>query len=344
MDHTKQTMGNCQKLGFTALALLALATSGFAAGNDVIKVKGLGVLHGEVVAWDAANEVLTFKTNEGKQHVIKAADLDRLSAYKLAKSKADRESAEDQLKLGNFARTIELYAYAGRHYESAIKLDASLTKQVEKEQAINRSQAAAYSMRQARAAEAKGDGHGAEKWLKILVDKLPDQPEAATAAAMLSKHYEKNHAAKDDVLEGKYSGELQKDLKKGKKAYDDMLEKIRDGLTNSRSTGAAKKKFEGAWKDGEKALSELERVQKKKGKDDKNLAELFDGYRELIHEHMVEAQLHLAAQYSIQTSYNQALKEVNKALSIDGKNRDALAARARLEDAVSNGGLFRRWW
>lgn len=331
------------KLALAAVALSVLTSSGFSAVADVLKVNGLGVLRGEVTAWDAAAEVLTFVTNDGKEHTIKAADLDRLSAYKLAKTKADMKSATDRVKLGNFARTIDLYAYAGKHYNAALKLDASLATEVEKEQATNRRLAAEYCMAQARAALAKSDSDGAEKWLKTLVNKLPDQPLAAQAGAMLAEHYKTNHEAKDDDLESKYSEELEKDLKKGKKHYDDMLEGIRGGLT-ARGSGAAKRKYEGAWKDGNRALSELDKVQKQRGKNDKDLAELFNGYRVLIKEHMVESQLHLAAQYSTQTAYNQALKEVNKALSIDGKNREALAARARIEQAVSNGGGFRRWW
>ena len=324
-----------------SLALFLLAVPCLAV--DVIKVKGLGVLRGEATAYDKEAGILTFVTEEGVEHKIPKDDLDRLSAYKLAKTKVDLKSAEELVKLGNFARSIELYAYAGRHYIAALVLDPGMKDNIAQEQAVNRREASEFCMRQAREAITRNDVHGAEKWLTTMVDKLPDEPLSQQAASMLAEHYKKNHGAKDDELEAKYKGELEKDLKKGKGYYDNMLKRIETGLTSGGSGSAAKRDFETAWTDGERALGELDKVQKKNS-GDAQLAELFDGYRELITEHMVSSQLHLAASYSVQTSYNQALKTLNRALSIDPTNKEVLAARARAEEAVSSGGLFRRWW
>ena len=56
----------------------------------------------------------------------------------------------------------------------------------------------------------------------------------------------------------------------------------------------------------------------------------------------VELHLHLASHFTTRTSYNRAQSEVNKALAYDPRNKDALAARARIETAVNNGwGVFR---
>ncbi|MFT7484829.1 MAG: hypothetical protein ACI9F9_000673 [Candidatus Paceibacteria bacterium] len=330
-------------LGLSLLALITLSSAGSAAQPDVIKVSGLGVLHGAVQSWDPVAEVLVFVTNEGKRHTISADKLDRHSAYKLAKTKADVKNAADLIKLGNFARTVELFAIAGRHYNNAIKLDESLTSSVQQEQATNRKLAADYCMRQAREAADKRDLTGAEKWLTTLVNKLPDEPLAKEAATILDGHYKKNHEAMDDALEAKYKVELEKDLKKGKSSYDRMLENLRKGLTNT-SSKTVQRHFEAAWKDGQKALSELDKVQKSHAKEDSDLSELFDGYRVLIRGHMVDAQLNLAAHYSTRSSYNDALAAANLALSIDARNERALAARARIEEASSRGGIFRRWW
>ncbi|MFT7671254.1 MAG: tetratricopeptide (TPR) repeat protein [Planctomycetota bacterium] len=334
---------NLRKLALPVFASLLLSTPALA--TDVLRAKGLGVLRGEVTAYDPETKVVTFVTEAGQEHKIPAADLDRLSSYKLAKNKVDVGTAEGLVKLGNFARTIELYAYAGRHYNDALQLDPKLKTSVEKEQAQNRKEAAEYCMRLANEAIAKNDSATAEKWLTTLINKLPNEPLAGEASDMLGEHYEKNHEAKDDELESKFDEAIKKDLATGKKRYDSMLKNIKDGLGNSRNTSASKRHFEDAWKDGEKAMSELDKVEKKRGKESPELSELFDGYRVLITEHMVDSQLHLAAQYATQTSYQQALKTINAALSIDTKNSELLAARARVEEAVSNnGGLFRRWW
>ena len=50
---------------------------------------------------------------------------------------------------------------------------------------------------------------------------------------------------------------------------------------------------------------------------------------------MVDSQLHLASVYTTETSYKRALK-LNLALSMDPRNREVLAARARIEAAADD--------
>jgi len=184
----------------------------------------------------------------------------------------------------------------------------------------------------------KGDETKAEKWLTTLVSKLPNEPAAKRASTLLEQLYAKNHAAKDDHLEQGHEDLLQNDLKTGKKRYDAMLSKIQKGLANSSKTSSAKRLYEGAWSDGQRAMREIAKVEKKLGRAE--IGEVLDGYRKLVTEHMVDSQLHIASLYSTRTSYKQALAAVNKALSIDSSNKRALAARARIETAASTDS----WW
>ena len=119
-----------------------------------------------------------------------------------------------------------------------------------------------------------------------------------------------------------------------------MLKKIEEGLTTTRSTSISRRHLEAAWTDGDRALKSLDKTEKKLGRGDPDLAELLDGYRDLVTEHMVASQLHLASSYSVQTSYQKALRTVNKALSIAPNDRKALAARARIENAAATGGIW----
>ncbi len=324
----------------TALHLLSTAVllSAPCLAQDVIKVKSLGILRGAVTSYDNTTKILTFVTEDGRTHEIPADQLDRGSAYRLAKSKAEKTDGMDQLKVGNFARDIELYAHAVRHYGYAVEADSSLEQAVEVELTVLRREAAEYCMRLAEEATRKGDEKGAEKWLTILVDKLPSEPLAAGARAMLEQVYAKNHAAKDDHLEQGHEELLAKELRTGKKYYDSMLGKIQKGLVNSSKTSTAKRMYEGAWSDGQRAMREIDKAEKKLGRAE--VGEVLDGYRVVITEHMVDAQLHVASLYTTRTSYQQALAAVNKALSIDSGNRRALATRARIETAASNSG----WW
>lgn len=324
----------------TLLPLLVALLAATGQAQEHLRIKGGQRLTGKAISYDDKAEIVTFVTTDGVEHKIKAMDLDQRSAYSLAKSRAPKGDAAAQLRLGNFARDIELYRHAIRHYDAAEKGDPSLKAEVETQRARLRKEAAEYCMRLAQDAIQKNDDKEAEKWLTLLVQKLPNEAPSAEAAELLNRYYEKNHKIQDDHLEQKYAEKLAKELKSGKKAYDTMLEEIRKGLANTRSTSAAKKSFEKAWKEGEHALRELDRVQKKAGPEDTKLAELFDGYRVLIKEHMVDSQLHLASAYTTETAYQRALKSVNLALSIDPKNRKVLDTRARIEAAASDNSIL----
>jgi hypothetical protein len=52
---------------------------------------------------------------------------------------------------------------------------------------------------------------------------------------------------------------------------------------------------------------------------------------------MVDLHLHLASHHTVKSSYKDAMKEANAALALDPKNAQALAARARIEQASSEG-------
>jgi hypothetical protein len=324
--------------GFIALGAIAVFLAAPARAEDVLKLKDGTVLRGRATAYDESTETATFVTGDGRERKLPLDQLDRLSAYKIAKTRAPASDAQGQLKIANFARDAELYLYAVRHYENARKADPALAPTIERELGVLRREAADYCMRNANAALEKKEASEAEKWLTTLVQKLPGEPQAAQASSMLEDLYAKNHGARDDELEQKDPDLLKTELADGKRYYDAMLEKIRKGLANSRSTSVSKGLFEQAWNDGEKALRELDKVQK--GHGDAETAELFDGYRRLVREHMVDAQLNIASMLTTSTNYRGALAAANKALSIDPESQVARQARARIEVAASESSLF----
>ena len=87
---------------------------------------------------------------------------------------------------------------------------------------------------------------------------------------------------------------------------------------------------------------EIDRLEGKY-KNDPKVQEGAAKYRQLTKQQMVDAHLHIASSYTVSSSYNQAIKQVNAALSLDPKNGEALAQRARIEQAASEGieiGIF----
>lgn len=318
------------------MVLLTLTATALAAPSaDRVKLKNGQYMVGTAKYYDAETEILTFIAEDGTEQTIHVDELSPRSAYRAANSLAKTAEPARIVRIGNFARDIGLYAHAARHYRNALEKDPTLQAEVDAELVTLRRKAAVFCMSNAEEAIKKGDSKEAEKWLTTLVTKLPDEPLADKAAAMLEERYAAHHDSKDDELENDYADLLSKELKTGKLRYDNMLEKIQSGLTG-RNNSKATREFEGAYKDGENALRELDKVQKEL-EETAELTEILDGYRALVKEHMVEAQLHMVSIYTTRSSYSNALREVNKALALDPGNREVLAARARVEDASSRG-------
>jgi tetratricopeptide (TPR) repeat protein len=205
---------------------------------------------------------------------------------------------------------------------------------------VLRTRAADYCLDNARAAQAKGDGKEAQKWLSIVLDRLPNSPQAAEAASLVEQNYAREANARDDDLEKKYTELLEKDLKKGKERYDSMIQRTQEGLT-ARNSSKSEKLWKSAIDDGEFVLKELDRIAKKYPDD----ARIQDGavrYRELTTQQLVDLHLHQASQLTMNSSFKEALKETNAALSLDPKNAQALSQRARIEQAANEGLLD--WW
>jgi len=318
------------------LAFLA-ALAAPSAGQEKIKLKSGKVVSGRATAYDSEKEVLSFRTDDGQDMNYAMDQLDSRSVYLVYSSVIPKDNGKGQLQLANFARDAGLYEHAARRYGYAEQADPKLEADVERERDVLRQKAADYCLTNARAAQAKGDAKEAQKWLAIILERLPNSPQAAEAASMVEQGYAREANARDDALEVEHAELLQKDLKKGKAAYDSMIERTRQGLT-ARNSSKSESLWKNAIDDGEVVLKEIDRLAKKYPDDPK----VQDGavrYRQLTIEQMVEVHLHLASQYTTSSSLKNAMKQANAALALDPKNGQALAARARIEQA-SNEGLI----
>jgi hypothetical protein len=255
--------------------------------------------------------------------------------YMVNTSLIPKDNARGQLQLANFARDAGLYYQAARAYDYAEKADPSLKAEIERERGIGRKLAAEFCLKKAQEALAQNKVKDAEHYLSLLVQKLSDQPQAEQAAQLLEQHYMKEHQARSSEIERQNAELFEKDLKKGKELYERMLQRTRDGLT-ARNENKAESLWEGAVEDGHDVLKEIERLEKKYP-DEPRVLEGADSYRRLTVDQIVEAHLHLASQYTVHSSYKKALEETNSALSLDPKSQQALAQRARIEAASSEG-------
>jgi len=321
------------RLLLSALAIACLAAG--ATADEAIKLKNGKRLTGDATAYNAETKVLSFRTDDGVDHQLSLDELDGRSVYHVTRSKVPQDSANGQLQLANYARDIELYAHAVRHYGYAEKADPSLKGEVAKQMAILKTAAGAWAMNKAREAADKGNIKDAEKWLKKILDKLPDEPVAAEAATLLDNYYTKVRAEKAAEQEQKQDDELKKSIVPAKKFYESMLEKNKKALT-ARNSSTSLREWKGAVKDGERTLKELDKISK--GLDAEKL-EVLEGYRIMVENQVIDIHLNVASHYATQTSYQKAQKEVNKALAVDPRSKAALDARARIEAASNRG-----WW
>lgn len=316
-----------------ALCLSLLAS---VAGAQSIKLSDGTIVRGRATAYDDVKKVLSFRTDDGQDKTYTLDQLDQRSVYMVNTSLVPETSGKGQLQLANYARDIGLYAHAARRYGLAEKADPSLKPEIDKERVILRKEAAVWCMNNANAAKAKGDTQEVERWLTILVQKLPNEPQAAEAATMLEQTYTQQRNARDDELEREHAELIQGDAKQAKMLYDRMIKRAQEGLTarSSQSEGL----WNGSIADGKAVLKDIDRLQKKYASDPK----VQDGaakYRALTISQMIDVYMNLSSMYSVRTSFDQALRAANSALALDPGNETALAQRARVEAASSQSGL-----
>jgi hypothetical protein len=316
----------------TSLFLLALVALPASAAN--IKLKNGTVVPGKVTGYDTATKTLSVELEDGRDVQYTMDQLEARSVYLVNASLIPKKDAKAQLLAANFARDAGLYAQAARHYNEAGKLDPALKPQIDGEMSSLRRSAAAMCAEKARAAAAKKDFKEAEKWAKVLIEKLPDEPESAQAATALEEYYEKTRATKMAAAEAKASEALKKDVVQGKKRYEKMVENTKKGL-QARGSSQAKGLFNQALADGKFVLEEIERIEKKY--DDSATMERAQEYKKLVTDQMVDVHLSIASLEATQSDYKGAQREVSAALALDPHSEAALSMRARIEDYASRG-------
>jgi len=321
------------------LAMLVSMTAPVAA-SDKIKLATGKIVEGKATAYDAAKQELHFRLQDGTDTVYPLARLDARSVYLVHSSVVPKDSGKGQLQLANFARDAGLWEHAARRYGYAEKADPTLKDQVARERATLRQRAADFCLRNAKEAVARKDGKEAEKWLALMLERLPEEPQAAEASALLEASYTKSRADEEAAVSSAFREKLEKDVQSGKKAFDRMVESTQKGLT-ARNESQATKLWKSAIRDGEKVLAEIDRIEKRYG-DDPAVRAGAARYRQLTRDQLIEANLHIASQSMVNSSLEKAEEHCNAALAIDSNNPRALAMRARIERAANEGLI--RWW
>jgi tetratricopeptide (TPR) repeat protein len=318
--------------------LLAFALLAAPAAAATLKLEDGTRVECKVRSYDSATQTLHVTTADGAEASYTLAQLDARSVYQINSSLIPANDAQAQLLAANFARDAGLYAHAARRYATAAKLDPSMKAAIEGEMGKLKRAAAEFCMANAHTAVAKGDIPEAEKWLKTLIEKLPGEPEADEAGAMLERYYGKLREEKMAKAEAQASDALKSDAAPARKRYDQMVEKTKQGL-QAKGDSKAASLYKDALSDGKYVLGQLDQIEKKHKSPE--VTEKVSEYRRIVGDQMIDLHLHLASQLATQSDYKGAQREVSQALSIDPKNEAALSMRARIEDYASQG---LGWW
>ena len=320
----------------TAVLVFALAAAPVSAAT--LKLKNGTSVQCKVLAYDAPAKTLHVRLETGQEAKYTMDQLDARSVYLVNASLVPKNDANAQFAVANFARDAGLYAHAVRRYQEAVKLDASLKPAVEKEMILLKRSAAEFCMENARAAVSKANYKEAEKWLTILVQKLPDEPEAQQASSMLDNYYEQTRAKEVAAADSKATEAIQKDVANGKKRFEQMVEKSKQGL-QAKGNSQSEALFRAAIVDGKAVLKEVDRVEKKYT--DPALQEKVSAYRRIATDQLIEVYMNLASRECVKSDFRGAMNTVEEALALDPQNESALSMRARIEDYSSRGGDWR---
>jgi hypothetical protein len=319
------------KLHSTLAALSLVLLAAPTVASESIKLKTGKVVRGTATAYDGEKQILHFQIDGGELTAYPIDQLDARSVYLVYSSVIPKENGKGQLQLANLARDAGLYEHAGRRYGYAEQADPKLKPDIDRERAKGRAMAADFCLKNAKDASAKGDTKEAEKWLNILLERLPNEPQAAEAVTLVEASYTKTRATKEAKVSAELTEELQKEIKKGKASYQSMVDDTQKGLT-ARNDSQAERLWKSALKSGETVLKECDRLLKEYGTDPR-VQEGVAKYRQMTTDQLIEANLHLASKAMTQSSLKEATRYCNAALSLDPQSGEAKAMRARIEQA-----------
>lgn len=280
----------------------------------------------------------TLKVRKGtKKFEIAYAELSLPSVYMLKADRTPKRDGKAQLALADWAVEQGLFQRAREHYFKAVDADGDL-----KEKAIagyrRADQAQCKALLDlAKQAHEKKDEQTEEKVLSHLMTTFPGSPEAAEADKMLEQLQLRGETK--SVLD-RLDNDARKVAERAKVHYDKAVEANKRGLRNTRRESQSAPRFEGALKHLATCSKLIKRIGEEYQQDDKVVARI-KKVNGMIRDTEIQVLLNLGHVYTARQNFIKAQGYVGKALSIDPKNKDALAARGRIELAASSD---RRGW
>ena len=337
-----------------------LSAGGFASGG-VRASRGAGAT--QVGATAAQRErYLYLRTGKSYKGVVQSDDGERIvlltvggneltlgydelaprTVYSLRQAKIAPGDFEGQLEIANYARDNELYGYARRHYERALRADRSREAEVEREVALLRRYASEAELTKAREALAAHDARTARRHLSRLMEEFPGEPAADAAAALFEEEFAVEREEQQNRRASR-SDEVTRALEPAQRHLDRATEHVRSGLKNARKQTQAIRSFQSAVTSARRSYDLLDRLAKRSSSGPELRAAVAGMVTE-VKEVAVAAYVHAASAYLVRGSHYNAIESANAALAIDPNNAEARSIRRRAEEDLSDPGWGWRWY
>jgi len=324
--------------GATALALMALASSGFAEDDEIVLKKNHHVLHGQVVSSTANSVTFDHRVN-GKSvqtHTFEADELAPISFYLVRKHAVEGDAAAC-LELGQFCLDNGFNARARHLFETAAALDPSMKDKAGASKMKAREASAAALLEKAEALHADGKSYDAWHTLQECIRNYDDTASGQKGKDLVSGYYA---AYQDRYVIEDFDGNkaADKELETVKRILHQAAEHNSKALAE-KNMSTSLREYDQAAQKYEHALKELEHMAKRSGVDAAHLGKIQSMEAE-AKDDSVHAHLNKAGIYLTREAFQDALRETQHALAVDPDNSEAKAYRSRVETVagLSGGG------
>jgi hypothetical protein len=323
--------------------LIAVATAGAQAAHETIALVDGSTVTGELISVDDQSLTMSRRVGSGTAKQILPFDrIDPEALYGIIYRTLTPLEGADHLRMAEVASKAGLYGAAARHFDEYAKFVGGATPDLEAKIKDAQAKDIAVLMERSRT-ELGHELFGTARKLALetmrrypahpAIEPIPTYLEEVTAAAMEAQRRDaalaSTRRAKAEWERGERAlTEVDRWLRKAKEAEQAALsdssrvqnvkDQVDNGLKFLRNAVAATKDL----RQSRLLPSGL------RG----NLAKM----DEEVITMQIRLRLHLASSYTVRGSYGTALTYVNQALAYDPTDAQALAARARIEEAAAS--------
>lgn len=296
-----------------------------ATGQMMIKKSDGTRVEGKIV--EDGKTFIRVSQPDGKTISLTYAQLHPQTIYELRNRRTPKDNGGEQLKLGNYALTNDMFQAARTHYFNALVAGKEFEPKARSGMKRTHNIEANYLLEKAREMQRTGNFRLETVLLSRLVTAFAGTKAAERAEDAL-KNMKMGDQARDalDLLDKR----AKKEVTEAKEKFSRAIEANRKGLELSRKRSKAEAQFRRALKLFRECRGIVASVRKQYGAN-KEIADRCKESDEALDRHVVDVVVNIAQMYTARENYKTALDWINKALAEHPKNARLLSNRSNIE-------------